>query len=45
MEEVHIFKQYFLLGVIMRGRSNLVPDQAGDWVCSLAVLEVRALGS
>lgn len=43
--EVYILKQYFLLGVITRGRSNLVPDQAGGWVCGLAVLEVRASGS
>lgn len=43
--EVYISKWYFLLGVIARGRSNLVPDQAGDWVCGLAVLEVRASGS
>lgn len=43
--EVYILKQYFLLGVITRGRSNLVPDQSGDWMCGLAVLEVRASGS
>ena len=41
---VHL-KTLFFWEVITRGRSNLVPDQAGDWVCGLAVLEVRASGS
>lgn len=42
---MYMLKWYFLLGVITRGRSNLVPDQTGDWVCGFAVLEVRASGS